>query len=55
MSKNALPVFSSRIFIVSCLIFRSSNQFEFIFAYGVRECSIVTDLHEVSDFPSTMS
>ena len=32
-------------FLLSCLKFRSLNQFEFIFVYGVRECSIVIDLH----------
>ena len=31
--------------MVSCLIFRSSNHFEFIFLYGVRECSNFIDLH----------
>ena len=31
---------------VSCPVFRSLNQFEFIFAYDVRECSNVIDLHE---------
>ena len=34
-----LPMFSSRSFIVSSLTFRSLNHFEFIFAYGVGECS----------------
>ena len=32
--------------MVSCLIFRSLNHFEFIFAYEVRECSNLIDLHE---------
>ena len=39
MSKNLSPMFSSRSFMVSCLTFRSLTQFEFIFVYGVRECS----------------
>ena len=45
MSENVLPMFSSRSCMVSCLIFRSLNHFEFIFVYGVRECSNFTDLH----------
>ena len=39
MSKSVLPAFSSRSFIVSNLTFRFSIHFEFIFVYGVRECS----------------
>ena len=39
MSKSILPMFSSRSFIVSGLTLRSLNHFEFIFVYGVRECS----------------
>ena len=45
MSENVLPIFSSRTFIVSCLIFKSLSHFEFIFVYGVRECSNFIDLH----------
>ena len=37
-SKGVL-MFSSKSFIVSGLIFRSLIHFEFIFVYGVRECS----------------
>ena len=29
-----LPMVCSRSFMVSCLIFKSSNHFEFIFVYG---------------------
>ena len=36
MSENVLPMFSSKIFTVSCLIFRSLNLFEFIFVHFVR-------------------
>ena len=43
--KMFLPMFSSRSFMVSCLIFRSLNHFEFISVYGVRECSNFIDLH----------
>ena len=39
MSSSVLPVFSSKSFIVSGLIFRSLIHFEFIFVYGVRKCS----------------
>ena len=34
-----MPVFSSKSFIVSGFTFRSLIHFEFIFVYGVRECS----------------
>ena len=39
MSMNVLPMISSRSFIASSLTFRSLIYFEFIFVYGVRECS----------------
>ena len=39
MSKNVLPMFSSRSFMVSDLTFRPLIHFEFIFVYGVRGCS----------------
>ena len=39
MSKSVLPLFSSKSYIVSGLTFRSLIHFEFIFVYGVRECS----------------
>ena len=45
MSENVLAMFSSRSFMVSCLIFKSLRHFEFIFVYGVRECSNFIDLH----------
>ena len=38
-------MFSSKRFIVSSLTFRSSIHFEFIFVYGVRECSNFIHLH----------
>ena len=38
MSESVLPMFSSRSFIVSGLIFRSLIHFEFIFMYAVRKC-----------------
>ena len=39
MSESVGPMFSSKSFIVASLIFRSLIHFEFIFVYGVRECS----------------
>ena len=36
MLESVLPIFSSKSFIVSGLIFRSLIHFEFIFVYGVR-------------------
>ena len=39
MSDRVLPMFSSRSFIVSGLMFRSLIHFEFIFVYSVRKCS----------------
>ena len=46
MSESVLPMFSSRGFIVSGLIFRFLIHFEFIFVYGVRKCSSVILLHD---------
>ena len=45
MSENVFPVFSSKSFMVSCLILRSLNHFEFTFVYGVRKGSNFVDLH----------
>ena len=39
MSESVWPMFSSKSFIVSGLVFRSLIHFEFIFVYGVRKCS----------------
>ena len=39
MSKNGLPMFSSKSFIVSGLTFMALIHFEFVFVYCVRECS----------------
>ena len=39
------PVFSSKSFIVSGLTFRCLIHLEFIFVYGVRECSDFILLH----------
>ena len=45
MSESVLPMFSSKSFILSGLIFRSLIHFEFIYVYGVRECSNFILLH----------
>ena len=50
MSKSVLPMFSSRSFIVSGLTFRSLIHFEFIFLYGVKECSNFILLHVTVQF-----
>ena len=50
MSEGGLPMFSSKSFIVSGLMFRSLIHFEFIFVYGVRKCSNVILLHVAVQF-----
>ena len=37
-------MFSSKSFIVSGLTFRSLIHFQFVFVYGVRECSNKTNI-----------
>ena len=49
MSESVLPMFSSRIFIVSGLTFRFLIHFEFIFMYGVRKCFSFIILQVVED------
>ena len=50
MSESVLPMFSSRSFIVSSLMFRSLIYFEFIFMYGVRKCSSFILVQVVDQF-----
>ena len=50
MSESVLPMFSSKSFIVSGLMFRSLIYFEFIFVYGVRKCSGFILLQVVDQF-----
>ena len=50
MSKNVPPMFFSRSFIVSSLTFCPLIHFEFIFIYGVRECSNFSLLHVAVQF-----
>ena len=46
MSKSVVPMFSSRIFMVSRLKFISLNHFQFIFVCGMRKCSDFIVSHE---------
>ena len=52
MLNGVLPRFSSRSFIVPGLMLRSLVHFEFIFLYGVRECSNFIFYMYLSSFPS---
>ena len=45
MSQNILPRFFLRNFMASDLMLRSLIHFDFIFVYGVKECSNLTVLH----------
>ena len=45
MSEKTLPMFSSRSFMVSCLLFKSLNDSVLIFVYGIRICSNLIYLH----------
>ena len=50
MSESVLPMFSSRSFTVSGLLFRSLIHFDFIFVYGVRKRSSFILLQVVDQF-----
>ena len=50
MSESVLPMFSSKSFIVSGLMFRSLIHFQFTFVYGVRKCSSFILLQVVDQF-----
>ena len=50
ISKSVLPMLSSKSYIVSGLTFMSLIHFEFIFVYGVRECSNFIVSHVVVQF-----
>ena len=54
LSKDVLPMFFSKSFIVSRLMFRSLICFEFVFVYGVRECSNIILLHSCPVFPAPL-
>ena len=47
MSENVLPMFSSKSFMVSCLIFKCLSHLECIFVCGVKECSNFIHFHAV--------
>uniref|UniRef100_A0A5G2QTF4 Uncharacterized protein n=1 Tax=Sus scrofa TaxID=9823 RepID=A0A5G2QTF4_PIG len=51
MSESVWPVFSSKSFIASSLIFRSLIHFELIFVYTIRKCSHFILLHVAVQFP----
>ena len=53
MLESALPMFSSRSFIVSGLTFRSLIHFEFISVHGVIKCSTLFFYKWLTGFPST--
>ena len=58
MSESVSPMFSSRSFTVSHLVFKSLSHFEFIFVYSMRDCSNFIDLYAailVSCIPNTTS
>ena len=50
MSESVLPMFSSKIFIVSGLTFRTLIHFEFIFVCGIRKCSNFILFHVAVQF-----
>uniref|UniRef100_A0A8D1L7N5 Uncharacterized protein n=1 Tax=Sus scrofa TaxID=9823 RepID=A0A8D1L7N5_PIG len=50
MSESVWPMFSSKNFIVSDLMSRSLIHLEFIFEYGVRECSDFILFHVAVQF-----
>ena len=50
MSKNVLPMFSTRSSMVSCLMFKNISHFELIFVRDVRGCSSFIDLHTAFQF-----
>ena len=50
MPESVFPVFSSKSIIESSFIFRSLIHFEFIFVYGIKECSSFILLHIAVQF-----
>ena len=50
VSESVWPMFSSRSLIVSGVMSRPSIHFEFIFVYGVRECSHFILFHVAVQF-----
>ena len=54
MSRNFLPKFSSKCFVISDLTFMSSVHFELIFVYSVKQESRFSFYVWMSNFPSTI-
>ena len=52
ISENVFRMFSSRSFMVSCLMFTPLSHFEFIFVYGMRVCSNSLIYMSLSSFPN---
>ena len=50
MSERVLPMFSSRSFMESCLMFMVLSHFEFIFVHDVKACSNFIDLYAAVPF-----
>ena len=50
MSEDVLLMFSSRSFMVSCIMYKSISHFEFVFVHCVRLCSSFIDLHAAVKF-----
>ena len=50
LSRSVLPMFFSKSLIVSTFTFQSLIYFEFIFMYGVRECSYFVLSHVAVQF-----
>ena len=48
--QSVVPVFPSKSFIMSVLMFRSLIHFEFIFVDGVKECSDFILIHVAVQF-----
>ena len=55
MSETALPMFSSRSFMMSYFMFKSLSHFEFIFVQGGRVCSGFTDLCSCPVVPAPLA
>ena len=50
MTKSALPMFSSKNFMVWCFKFKLLIHLEFIFVRDVKKCSHLIPLHEAVQF-----
>ena len=50
ISENVLPIISSKSFIKSYVVFKPLIYFGFIFLYGVRVCTNLTDLYVAVQF-----